>query len=698
MTVILKKIEVRRFKGLAELDLELGPGLNVARGPNESGKSTIIEAILAAFYSSPTSRSQASIEMISWGQEQAPFLALDLEVDGKPARLEKDFSKRDVAIFEDGQTIKTAKAVKEWTAHNLGPATRELFVATACLTEESFAIPRITGQDPRGREIMDRLQATLTGAPGGSPAQVIKRLRERHRAIGKKPGVNDRQGGPLTAARNEIGEADRKIQALRLNLEEYEKAEDRLTGVAERLSALETRMGDLDSALQNHLALIESEDRITEIKAALDRLLKAEALAGELKQMEEEMKAFPGFDDLGPAAKRLAEIVALLDEMDKHISSLEYEKIQAAIKPPAYNPILAAAALILLASGTVAALSLKSAWPLLAAGAALPLAGLAAYFKFSSSSRESKRLAAIAQEMESLVSRRDEMEREQRSIEERFGKRGARECLESWSTFHEMRRRMDSLIERISDLAGPDGLNKGITDLSLAVRTEMERAKSLEPYRVKDPSRLAALEREAREAREEIGRLREDRVRTEARKTSLDFDPEELIELEEGRAELSRRVEYWERTERVHAKALAMMEESVEAVLARAGELIEKEMNPLMAAVTSGRYEKVRAGHDLALSVLDGKSGRWVDERFLSLATREQLHLAARLSLVNLILGKARPPVILDDPFAHYDDERAKKALAVIKEFARGRQVILFTPSRRREVAADLVARLERIE
>ncbi len=48
--MIILRVHVRRFRKLAGQVLECGPGLNVIRGRNDSGKSTLHEAFSAALF------------------------------------------------------------------------------------------------------------------------------------------------------------------------------------------------------------------------------------------------------------------------------------------------------------------------------------------------------------------------------------------------------------------------------------------------------------------------------------------------------------------------------------------------------------------------------------------------------------------------------------------------------------------------
>jgi hypothetical protein len=54
----------------------------------------------------------------------------------------------------------------------------------------------------------------------------------------------------------------------------------------------------------------------------------------------------------------------------------------------------------------------------------------------------------------------------------------------------------------------------------------------------------------------------------------------------------------------------------------------------------------------------------------------------------------ATPPLIFDDPFVTFDDDRARRALALIKDISREHQVIFLTTSDRYDAMADKVIEL----
>ena len=61
----------------------------------------------------------------------------------------------------------------------------------------------------------------------------------------------------------------------------------------------------------------------------------------------------------------------------------------------------------------------------------------------------------------------------------------------------------------------------------------------------------------------------------------------------------------------------------------------------------------------------------------VSYGTMQQVYFALRLASAGLLSGESEVPVILDEPFAMYDEKRLESALRILSGSAR--QVILFT-------------------
>ena len=83
-----------------------------------------------------------------------------------------------------------------------------------------------------------------------------------------------------------------------------------------------------------------------------------------------------------------------------------------------------------------------------------------------------------------------------------------------------------------------------------------------------------------------------------------------------------------------------------------------------LAELTGGRYTSTKVDSDLNVLVVapDSPGGRGGTRTALK-GTQDQLYLALRLALMDLLFPSTRPPLFLDDPFVKFDDGRRKAAL-----------------------------------
>ncbi|MFH1700599.1 MAG: AAA family ATPase [Candidatus Zixiibacteriota bacterium] len=108
---------------------------------------------------------------------------------------------------------------------------------------------------------------------------------------------------------------------------------------------------------------------------------------------------------------------------------------------------------------------------------------------------------------------------------------------------------------------------------------------------------------------------------------------------------------------------------------------------------TGGRYNNVYKPIDndsLQIEESGTHNRKSVDK--LSRGTREQLYLAMRMGLIEEYEKSSEPmPIIFDDIFANFDDDRIALAVRAIKEFSQKRQTIIFTcHSQTRDLFMDL--------
>ena len=109
------------------------------------------------------------------------------------------------------------------------------------------------------------------------------------------------------------------------------------------------------------------------------------------------------------------------------------------------------------------------------------------------------------------------------------------------------------------------------------------------------------------------------------------------------------------------------------------GQQFNEKVGEIVSYLTGGVYEKVKI--DESLSFMVKYKNRFIDLKYLSAGTVEQIYLAVRLAAGEILYPKEPVPVLMDDIFGNFDDERTRRALDYLSRHS-GRQLILFTCKR----------------
>jgi len=104
-------------------------------------------------------------------------------------------------------------------------------------------------------------------------------------------------------------------------------------------------------------------------------------------------------------------------------------------------------------------------------------------------------------------------------------------------------------------------------------------------------------------------------------------------------------------------------------------------LSDIASKVSNGKYKNISFTDTDGL-VVEIEDGRFLPVERLSQGTIDQMYLGLRLASIDII-SKEKMPVILDETFAFFDDERLKNILEFLNNEYQDRQVIILTCSRR---------------
>ncbi|WP_438332245.1 AAA family ATPase [Burkholderia pseudomallei] len=225
--------QLRKFRQPAQIG-DLADGINLFVGPNEAGKSTIAEAIRAAFFE--RHRSSSVEHLRPWGDGAAsPSIEIDFTVGGRSARLHKSFLQRKRCELEiNGQRLEGAQA-EDHLADLLGFG----FAGRGASGPEHWGIPGLlwieqgAAQDidapvAHAAEHLQRALGAALGEVASSSGDVVLDRIERARNELLTPATGQPRGDYAEARRREVTLAT-ELESIEGQVASYRSKVDQLT-------------------------------------------------------------------------------------------------------------------------------------------------------------------------------------------------------------------------------------------------------------------------------------------------------------------------------------------------------------------------------------------------------------------------------------------------------------------------------------
>ena len=702
------------FGRLEHQELTLSPGLNVLYAPNETGKSTWGAFIRTMLYGLSTRERGPLADKNRFAPWSAAAMQGRMDVSAAEGAytLLRDTKRVSSPMGEFSCTYTgTATPVAGITAQNAGEALlgvpREVFERSAFIGQNALAVD----QDA---ELERRIAALITtGEEDTSYSQSYERLkkqlnRRKHNKTGLIPAL-EREIDDLQLSLRDLDALETQARQAQSVLDELEQQAAALRQQAAQWQALEqqSRAAEYAKAAQNADEAARRAALLEESAAGLPDGQGLALLEGQAAALQEDLSGLAQqrreAEQARQAAESAREALAShpLYPADEVGLRRRADAIAPEKAPTVLLPIFTAGIIVI--SGVLAFLFRADPLPfwIFTAMAALGIVtttaavtlrrrAIAERQKFA----ESQRVKLEAQIAEYLPLREQEarLQAEARRLDDAAD--GAEDTC---------RRRLAGLLAQVRTF------EPAVTDLSGAqIALASVRRRQVELAAAHQQAREAALYRDALQkpdrpvaaaAMPSVPALSKEDVDTElvrvqARLTaersrldtltgqirSLDRSSDLQDQLAQKREQLSSlQAEY-------DAITLAM------DALTQANTTLQNRFSPalgaraadIFSAITAGRYGRVLLSRDFSLSaeMAGDPVGRSI--RLLSQGAADQLYLAVRLAICDMVLpAEKRVPLILDDALVSFDDDRLRTALDYLLAESEKRQILLFTCQKR---------------
>ena len=702
------------FGRLQGQTLELKDGLNIIEAPNETGKSTWCAFLLSMLYGI-NSREREKAGFIPDKTRYAPWAGtamsgrLDCRTDGKEVTLTRA-TRRQTAPMGDFKAVYTGTgdSVPDLTGADCGETllgvTREVFERSAFIRQSGLAISQDAGLE---RRIASLITTGEEGTSYSEAADTLKKQlnRRRHNKTGQIPVLE-----------SELRETEQQLAETARCADLLAEAERQADVCAAREAVLKEELAQHDrwEAARQRTALAEAEAAAAQAEqtaAALRQQLDADRIPGNetigrlrgalvnLETTRKNMEKARGEKD--EAAKALLRAEAKLNESPFVGQSPDSARKAAAV--PVIRPKLWWIPLLALPTALgIAYFATQGDFRIAALAAGIAgLAGLL-FMGLRESSDKKKRAAylnsfgaATPEDLNAL-------------LEEYLSLYGAHEAAqaeldrrttEADTLYNMYSSHQQGILLEIRRFA-PAAFDASSADVLLrecAVRrkavTEAETAaqKARMQYEVLSQNAPAESADEPatppeRNREAVIAELAQAQAGLSAARSAADRlsgqlnamgDPVVLSSAAERMREELAGLEGEYDSIRMAMEALDTANTTLQN---RFSPELGRRAAEIFAELTEGKYSGVVLDRSFHLSAEPTGDTLYRDAALLSAGTADQLYLATRLAICDLVLPEEKQvPIILDDALANFDNARAAAALRWLKEEAKHRQILLFT-------------------
>lgn len=718
LIVLLIRRMAASFGKLQNHTLELKEGLNIIQAPNETGKSTWC-AFLAAMFYGINSRERDKAGFIAEKNRYAPWAgtAMAGRIDCRCGEDELTImraTRRQASPMGEFKAIYagTGDTVPGLTGQNCGETllgvSREVFERSAFIRQAGLSITQDAGLE---RRIASLITSGEEDTSYTEAAALLKKQlnRRRHNKTGQLPQLE----AQLTEARQQLSDLRQLEAQLLRSTQEIDALQQQEASLVQELA-----LHDRWMIRQKRQALAEAETSAAQANQVCERL-RAQLAAEQIPESDTISRLRGAIVNLETVRKSVDKARGERDEAMKvllhaesalHDSPFAGQSPEAARKSaasiPAIRPKLWWLPILLAAAAAGAAYLLGQdaipIWGIAAAGAVGLLAGLLAITARTKADQK-KRTAYLAvfgaetpEQLTSLLDTYLNMCDARDAAQAEVDKRSATaDALYASLSSNEQGILLE--VRRFApaayDIPTADSLLRGSAqrrqELNRAEAAAREAALRCDILRQQLPPQedfSEPLSQPTGSREQTAGQLEQVRFALSAARSAADRlsgrlhaigDPVVLetaiSELEETRTQLEG--EYLS-----IQLAMEALDGANTALQNRFSPALGRRAAEIFSELTKGRYNGVVLDRSFHLSAEPAGDSIYRDAQLLSAGAADQLYLAVRLAICELVLDQeASVPIVLDDALANFDDARCAAALRWLKKEAQNRQIILFT-------------------
>lgn len=629
----IENAQINAFGNLENKQIDLSENINIIKGNNESGKSTFLKFIVDMFYG--ISKNKRGKEFSDydrykpWNSEEfSGKMAYTLD-NGKKYEVFRDFNKKNPKIYNEvGEDIS-----KEFTIDKTNGS--KFFVEQTKIEEDTFLSTFVSCQtevklEKQEQNVLVQKLANLAGT-GEDNVSYKKALEKLNKKQIEEIGTLRTTGRPMNLVKEEQFNLQDEIG----ELEEYK--EERYS-IEENKNKLETKIQENEKKLEmlKQINKIYEDKKLEEQKLELNKNL--------IKSYEEKIKNIK--EEKDGIETKYKEIVNIINEKTE---KQEKENKQTTKLRKIGVSILFVISII------IGIIFIKN---ILVSAIAFVIGAINFILLVESLLRKNKSNEPKKEESEQQVKIRErlqlvksEMDKMQAQIE-MLNKSKEEKNAEIEKQKQEINSNIEERLNRLREIYQLENaeFNSNISYNIEKMQEELNKNKlELHSLELDKNNIMPKLERLA-SMEEQLQELNEKETMLNKQNTAIELAKEVL------------EIAYTKMKENVTPKFTENLSKNIEKI-------------------SDGKYKKVKINDEEGI-IVEKQNGEYISAEKLSVGTIEQLYLSLRFGAIKE-LSEESMPIILDEAFAYYDEERLKNILTYISKEYENNQIIIFTCTNR---------------
>lgn len=641
----INKLKINSYGKLKEKEIDLKDGINIIYGKNEAGKSTLLNFIVDSVYGiskNKNGKEYSNYERyMPWsGEDFSGRIEYELDNENK-YEVFRDFKKKNPKIFNENKEDISKEFNIDKTKGN------EFFYEQTKVDEELFLSTLVVGQQEvklgnKEQSILVQKLANLVGT--GEDNVSYKRAVDR---------INRRQLdeiGTTKSREKPINILERNIENLETEKQNLSKYQDFKYEIEENKNNLKDKIKELNNEnnFVKEIKILEEKEKIEKEKINIQENIKNENIEkiNLLKQKRKEIE------------KNNSHILANGVDNEKNSKRIEKEK-----KNLNKKVLILSILVILINVLQFVFIKNRSINYIIL----LTIPAVLVYY-FLQKNKLNKIIETENKENEKKQELINNINLEINGLEQQV------EILNNNNL------EIDNKLQELKN------------NLDLKINLEKEKIKNkyldlIESSKLNELLDLENIDFELRNLQEELNnknielhKLELDQKNIEPKLDNLSKIEEELVNNKEKMSTLQKNNLSFMLAKQVLENAYINMKNSVTPKFT-------EELSKNISNITNGKYNNIRFNDEEGL-IVEIENGDYIPASKLSVGTIDQLYLSLRLSMIE-DLSKESMPIILDETFAYFDDERLENVLKYIDDKFKNHQVILLTCTKREKDILD---------